>query len=386
MISPAERMSVVKPYVFAKMNKRKDELKAGGMDIIALDMGSPDLPPNEPIVDTLITAARNANKHGYGGFTGSAAFRKSFTQYYARRFAVDLHPEKEALPLLGSKEGIYHTAFAYLNPGDYALVPDPGYPTYTSGTEIAGATPYFMPLLKANNWLPDLKAIPADVLAKTKLMWLNYPNNPTGAVAPLSFFEQVVGFCKRHNILLCHDNPYCENGYDGYVAPSVLQIPGAKDIAIEFFSLSKSHNMAGMRVGAILGNADAIKMIGMLKTNVDSGPYIGIQDATVAALTGDQEWLYERQETYKTRRDLVVQGLRAAGCEVEVPQATIYVWARIPAEYKTAADWAEYLLEKKGVSLTPGTAFGAQGEGYVRISLGTATNRIKEAVERIATK
>jgi LL-diaminopimelate aminotransferase len=385
MIAPAQRMSVVKPYVFAKMNKRKDELKAGGMDIIALDMGSPDLPPNDAIVDTLVAAARNPNKHGYGGFTGTATFRKSFTQYYARRFGVELNPEKESLPLLGSKEGIYHTAFAYLNPGDYALIPDPGYPTYTAGTEIAGGTPYYMPLLKENNWLPDLAAIPADALAKTKLMWLNYPNNPTGATAPLSFFEQVVAFCKQHNILLCHDNPYCENGYDGYQAPSVLQIPGAKDTAIEFFSLSKSHNMAGMRVGVILGNPEAVRLIGMLKSNVDSGPYIGIQDATIAALTGDQEWLYERQETYKERRDLVVAGLRAAGCEVDVPQATIYVWAHIPPSFKTASEWAEYLLEKKGISITPGTAFGEHGEGYVRISLGTPTKRIKEAVERIAS-
>ena len=385
MIAPAQRMSVVKPYVFAKMNKRKDELKAGGMDIIALDMGSPDLPPNDAIVDTLVAAARNPNKHGYGGFTGTATFRKSFTQYYARRFGVELNPEKESLPLLGSKEGIYHTAFAYLNPGDYALIPDPGYPTYTAGTEIAGGIPYYMPLLKENNWLPDLAAIPADVLAKTKLMWLNYPNNPTGATAPLSFFEQVVSFCKQHNILLCHDNPYCENGYDGYQAPSVLQIPGAKDTAVEFFSLSKSHNMAGMRVGVILGNAEAVRLIGMLKSNVDSGPYIGIQDATITALTGDQEWLYERQETYKERRDLVVAGLRAAGCEVEVPQATIYVWAHIPPSFKTASEWAEYLLEKKGISITPGTAFGEHGEGYVRISLGTPTKRIKEAVERIAS-
>ena len=385
MIAPAQRMSVVKPYVFAKMNKRKDELKAGGMDIIALDMGSPDLPPNDAIVDTLVAAARNPNKHGYGGFTGTATFRKSFTQYYARRFGVELNPEKESLPLLGSKEGIYHTAFAYLNPGDYALIPDPGYPTYTAGTEIAGGIPYYMPLLKENNWLPDLAAIPADVLAKTKLMWLNYPNNPTGATAPLSFFEQVVSFCKQHNILLCHDNPYCENGYDGYQAPSVLQIPGAKDTAVEFFSLSKSHNMAGMRVGVILGNAEAVRLIGMLKSNVDSGPYIGIQDATISALTGDQEWLYERQETYKERRDLVVAGLRAAGCEVEVPQATIYVWAHIPPSFKTASEWAEYLLEKKGISITPGTAFGEHGEGYVRISLGTPTKRIKEAVERIAS-
>ncbi len=385
MITPAQRMSVVKPYVFAKMNKRKDELKAGGMDIIALDMGSPDLPPTDFIVDTLVTSARNPNKHGYGGFTGSAAFRKSFAQYYARRFNVKLDAEKEVLPLLGSKEGIYHTAFAYLNPGDYALVPDPGYPTYTAGTEIAGGTPYFMPLLKENNWLPDLNAIPANVLAKSKLMWLNYPNNPTTGTAPLSYFEQVVTFCKQHNILLCHDNPYCENGYDGYIAPSVLQVQGSKDIAVEFFSLSKSHNMAGMRVGVILGNSEAVRLIGMLKSNVDSGPFIGIQDATITALTGDQEWLYDRQETYKERRDLVVTGLRAVGCELDVPQATIYVWARIPSQYNTSAEWAEYLLEKKGISLTPGSAFGAHGEGYVRISLGTSTKRIKEAMDRIAS-
>ena len=384
MIAPAQRMSAIKPYVFAKLIKRKEEIRAGGVDVIALDIGSPDLPPSEAIVDKLVAAARHPNKHGYGGFTGTPAFRKSFADFYSRRFNIDLHPEKEVLPLLGSKEGIYHIAFAYLNPGDVALAPDPGYPTYTSGALIAGATPYFMPLTRERNWLPDFGAIPADVLAKAKLMWLNYPNNPTTGVAPLSFFEEAVAFCRRHNILLCHDNPYCDNGYDGYLAPSVLQVPGAKDVAVEFGSLSKSHNMAGMRVGVLMGNADVIKTVGTLKTNADSGPYMGVQDAAIAALTGDQEWRHEVQEAYQERRDLVVQGLRAMGCQVDVPQATIYVWAGIPSSFSTSADWAEHLLVNKGIVVTPGTAFGEHGEGYVRISLGAPTARIKEALDRMA--
>ncbi len=383
MIAPAQRMSAIKPYVFAGLIQRKEEVRAAGVDVIALDIGSPDLPPGDDIVNALVAAARHPNKHGYGGFTGTPAFRKAFADYYSRRFNIELHPEKEVLPLLGSKEGIYHMAFAYLNPGDVALVPDPGYPAYTGGALLAGATPYPMPLLRERGWLPDFDAIPPDVLAKARLMWLNYPNNPTTAVAPLSFLEAAVAFCRRHNILLCHDNPYCDNVYDGYLAPSVLQVAGAKDTAVEFASLSKSHNMAGMRVGVLMGNAEVVKTVGTLKTNADSGPYLGVQEAAIAALTGDQTWRHEAQEAYRERRDLVVQGLRAMGCQVDAPQATIYVWAGIPAGFNTSAEWAEHLLINKGIVVTPGTAFGEHGEGYVRISLGAPTGRIKQAMDRM---
>lgn len=383
MIALAQRMAVVKPYIFASLNRRKEELAAAGVDVIALDIGSPDLPPSPDIVDALVAAARHPGRHGYGGFTGTQAFRKSFAHYYARRFNVDLDPNKEVLPLLGSKEGIYHLAFAFLNPGDVALVPDPGYPTYTSGALIAGGVPYPLPLTRQRGWLPDLDAVPQDILARARLLWLNYPNNPTAATAPLAFFEQAVGWCRAHSILLCHDNPYCDNTYDGYLAPSVLQAPGAKDTAVEFFSLSKSHNMAGMRVGVLLGNPDVVKAVGTLKQNVDSGSYLGIQEATIAALTGDQEWRSEVQETYRQRRDLIVAALRALGCQVDVPQATIYVWAGIPSGFASSAEWAGYLLDHKGISVTPGTAFGAHGEGYVRISLGAPTARVQEALDRI---
>jgi LL-diaminopimelate aminotransferase len=384
MMKPAQRMQVVKPYIFASLTRRKEELKARGVDVIALDIGSPDLPPAPHVVEALAAAARDPRKHGYGGFTGTLPFRRSFAQFYAQRFGVELDPDREILPLLGSKEGIYHIAFAYLDPGDAALIPDPGYPTYARGALVAGGAPYFLPLIRERGWLPDLEAVPAGVVSKSKLLWLNYPNNPTTAVAPPAFFEQAVAFCARHGILLCHDNPYCENGYDGYQAPSVLQVPGAREVAVEFFSLSKSHNMAGMRVGALLGNADAVRAVRTLKENVDSGHYLGIQDATVAALTGDQAWRSEVQHTYRERRDLIVAGLRALGCRVDLPQATIYVWAGIPDGFASSVAWAGTLMDDKGISVTPGTAFGEHGEGYVRISLGAPTERIREALARMA--
>jgi LL-diaminopimelate aminotransferase len=383
MINTAQRMQIVKPYIFASLTRRKEELKARGVDVIALDIGSPDLPPAPHIVEALTAAARDSGKHGYGGFTGVPAFRRAFARFYAQRFGVELNPDSEILPLLGSKEGIYHIAFAYLNPGDAALIPDPGYPTYARGTLIAGGEPCFLPLARGNGWLPDLEAVPAGVLSKARLLWLNYPNNPTTAIAPLAFFEQAVAFCARHGILLCHDNPYCENGYDGYQAPSVLQVPGAREVAVEYFSLSKSHNMAGMRVGALVGNAEAVRAVRTLKENVDSGHYLGIQDATVAALTGDQSWRAEVQRAYRERRDLIVAGLRALGCAVDLPQATIYVWAGIPDGFASSVAWAEHLMEDRGISVTPGTAFGEHGEGYVRISLGAPTARVREALDRM---
>lgn len=388
MIAPARRMASVEPHLFARLNQRKAKLRAAGVDVIALDMGSPDLPPSKPIIEALVRSARNPNHHGYSDFTGTPAVRRAFAEFYARRFGVALDPDTEVLLLIGSKEGIYHLSFAYLNPGDVALIPDPGYPTYAAAAQLAGATPHFMPLRPSSQeggerWLPDLDAISRDALRKAKLLWLNYPNNPTASVAPLTFFEQALAFCKRHNILLVHDNPYNETGYDGYRAPSVLQVRGAKEIAVEFFSLSKSHNMAGMRVGALVGNAEVVKTVAALKSNVDTGSFVAIQDAAVEALTGDQAWLAERQAIYRQRRDVCIPALREAGCEVEMPRATIYVWARIPPHAQSSAAWAEALLEQAGVSVTPGTAFGQHGEGYFRISLTAPVERLREAMERI---
>jgi LL-diaminopimelate aminotransferase len=430
MIAPAYRMSSVKPHLFAGLNVRKAQLRAAGIDVISLDMGSPDLPPHASIIEALVNSARNPRHHGYGPFSGTPAVKRAFAEFYARRFGVQLNPDKEVLLLIGSKEGIYHLSFAYLDPGDVALIPDPGYPTYAAAAQLAGATPHFISLNAApgfnstngstygytdaeapsaslrtslagsltsprhpakastsdwtSDWLPELNTIPPRVLVKAKLLWLNYPNNPTTAIAPLSFFEQAVDFCRQHDVLLAHDNPYCENGYDGYRAPSVLQVKGAKDVAVEFFSLSKSHNMAGMRVGALVGNAEVVQTVAALKSNVDTGSFQAIQDAAVAALIGDQGWLRVREDEYRSRRDVCIAGLREAGCDAATPRATIYVWAKLPPRAQSSAAWAEEILTHTGVSITPGTAFGAGGEGYFRVSLTAPAARLDEAMSRIA--
>ncbi|MBI3361324.1 MAG: aminotransferase class I/II-fold pyridoxal phosphate-dependent enzyme, partial [Chloroflexi bacterium] len=309
----AARMLSLKPYFFAGLGARINELRAAGKDVIRLDMGSPDLPPAPFIVEAMKQSADQADHHGYQPFGGPAAFRQAVSDYYGKRFGVELDSAGEIVGLIGSKEGIFNVAQAYLNPGDVALVPDPGYPTYTAGALFAGAEIHYMPLLEKNNFLPDLAAIPADKLKRAKILWLNYPNNPTGAVATAEFFAEAVAFARRHDILLCHDAPYAEIGYDGYRPISLLQVPGAKDVAVEFNSLSKAYNMGGWRLGMAAGNAEAIKAIHTLKSNIDSATFLPIYDAGVAALTGDQSWLVERNAIYRERRDLVVEGLRAAG-------------------------------------------------------------------------
>jgi LL-diaminopimelate aminotransferase len=378
----AKRVANLPPYVFAGLEKRVNALRAQGMDVIRLDMGSPDLPPPQEVIDALYRSAQNPNHHGYAGFSGIPALRQAMAAYYERRFGVQLDPNTEVLALIGSKEGIVNLHLAFVDPGDVTLVPDPGYSPYTMGTYLAGGTVVTFPLLRERGWLPDLEAIPAEAIRRAKLIWLNYPNNPTGATADLEFFARAVAFARKHDLLLCHDAPYCDVGFDGYRAPSLLQIPGAKEVAIEFNSLSKSHNLAGWRVGMAVGNAQAVQALGQVKSNIDSGIFRSIQDAAVSALMGDQEWMEERNAIYQERRDIVLEGLRAKGINPETPRAGLYVWSPIPAGY-TSASFATYLLEKAGVSLTPGTAFGAQGEGYVRISLGTATPRVREAMERI---
>ncbi len=379
---PAQRMNALPPYVFARLGARVNELLNQGADVIRLDIGSPDLPPAPHIIEAMERAVCDPGKHGYPGFHGTPAFRQAVADYYQARFHVTLDPTREVVGLLGSKEGIANMALAWLDPGDLVLVPDPCYPTYTAGPRLVGAMIYPMPLLEENGFLPDLRAIPADVADRARLMWLNYPNNPTGAVASLGFLAEAVDFCRRHEILLCFDAPYCDVCFDGYAAPSILQIPGAKEVAIEFNSLSKSHNMAGWRVGMAVGNPIAVEALARVKTNIDSGIFLAIQDAAIAALTGDQSWLEERNAIYQERRDIIVQALNEIGLRATAPRASLYIWPQIPTGH-TSAEVAGRLLEEAHVSVTPGTAFGSHGEGYLRFSIGTPTDRVREAMERI---
>ncbi len=378
----ANRLESLPAYVFARLGERLKELASQGHDVIRLDIGSPDLPPPDAITEALYRSARKASNHGYGGYYGTPALRRAMASYYEQRFGVSLNPDKEVVPLIGSKEGIANVALAFVDPGDTVLVPDPGYPTYAMGTLLAGGTPFSFPLCAAKGFLPDLAAIPGSVAASAKILWLNYPNNPTGAIAPMEFLEEVVAFARRYNLLVCHDNPYCDVTFDGYQAPSLLQLPGAGDVALEFNSLSKTYNMAGWRVGMAVGNREAVAALATVKTNIDSGMFLAIQEASVLALTGDQGWLTERNEIYRQRRDMILEALPQLGMQAGTPRASLYIWARVPQGY-TAAGLAARVLDGAAVSITPGTAFGDQGEGYVRISMGMDTERIREALERM---
>lgn len=379
----ARRLASTPPYVFATLDEKIASLRARGVDVIRLDIGSPDGPPPEAVVEALSASARDPRKHGYAGYAGTPALRAEIVRYYRERFGVALDTASQVLPLIGSKEGIAHLAMAWLDPGDVALAPDPGYPTYAASIALAGAEVHLMPLRASHHWLPDLDAIPEAIARRARLMWLNYPNNPTGATAPLAYFERAVTFCRQHDILLCHDAPYADVGYDGYRAPSLLQVPGADDVAVEFNSLSKSHNMAGWRVGMAVGNATAIAALAQLKTNIDSGHFLAIQDASVAALQTPQSWIDQRNAIYQARRDALLPVLvDDLGLETATPSAGLYLWPRIPAGH-TSALFAEKILTETGVSLTPGSAFGACGEGYLRISLGQTTERFTMAVARL---
>jgi LL-diaminopimelate aminotransferase len=378
----AQRVAGLPPYVFAGLEKRIALMISEGRDVIRLDIGSPDQPPSPQIIEALYESAKDPSHHGYAGYFGTPQLRRAIADYYMRRFGVELDPKTEVLPLIGSKEGLFNLAWAYVDPGDVVLIPDPGYPTYTSGARLAGGEIYYIPLEEKRDWLPDLDAIPSDHCRQAKILWLNYPNNPTTATATLQFFERALAFARKNDILLVHDNPYADVCFDGFVAPSLLQVPGAKQFAVEFNSLSKSYNMGGWRVGMAVGNPEAIGALSRLKTNIDSGIFRATQDAAVEALTGDQEWLSERNEVYATRRDIVLKALPEAGMSASTPKSTIYVWAKIPAGY-ASADLANQLLEKAGVSVTPGPAFGQHGEGYIRISLGQKTERIKDAMQRL---
>ncbi len=378
----AERIAGLPPYVFAEVDKILAGLKARGVDVINLGIGSPDLPPPDWIIESLHKAALDPKKHSYAGYYGLPVLRQATAHYYRQRFGVDLDPQREIVILIGSKEGIFNTALAFIDAGDVALIPDPGYPTYSLGTRMAGGEPVAMPLRAERCFLPDLGAVPADALRRAKLLWLNYPNNPTGATADLGFLAEAVAFAKEHNLLVCYDNPYCDVTFDGYVAPSILQLPGAKDVVLEFNSLSKTYNMAGWRVGMAVGSAEAVEALARVKTNIDSGIFAPIQEAAAAALQADQSWLKERNAIYQARRDVVLEFLPAAGMRAGKPLSSLYVWAQVPAG-ETSAGFSQHILERTGVWLTPGTAFGSHGEGYVRIALTLPEARLREAGERL---
>jgi LL-diaminopimelate aminotransferase len=378
---PAERIADIKPYFFAQLNQKIATLKARNIDIIRLDMGSPDLPPADFIIEALVDSARKPGSHGYTPNGGTPVFRKAVADYYLKRFDVELDAKNEVIALIGSKEGLFNLSQSLVNPGDVALVSDPGYPVYTSGTQIAGGEIYPMALSAENNFLPDLDAIPADVARRAKIMWLNYPNNPTGAIAPLSFFERAVAFAHEYNILIAHDAPYTEVCFDGYVAPSILQVDGARDVAVEFNSLSKAYNMGGWRLGMAVGNEQVVQYINTLKSQMDTSTFEPILHAGATALSGDQSWLVGRNGIYQERRDIILDAIRKGGLTAHTPPASIYIWARIPDGEDSMA-YCDRLLQETGVSMTPGVVYGQHGEGFLRISLGLATDRIREGMQR----
>ncbi|MGN6255778.1 MAG: LL-diaminopimelate aminotransferase [Solirubrobacterales bacterium] len=380
--TPSKRLEAIPPYKFQELEQQIAEKRAAGIDVISLGIGDPDEPTYGHVVKAMQEAVENPAYHQYPSNRGRDEFRQAFARFYDRRFGVEIDPASEVIPAIGAKECIYNLCFAFLDPGDVALASDPGYPVYTGGPILAGAKAELLPLAPELGFAPDLSSVPADVAAKARLMFVNYPNNPTGAVVPDGFFEMVVSFAREHEILVVHDNAYSETTYDGYVAPSFLATPGAKEVGVEVFSLSKGYNMTGWRCAAILGNAEAIETYWRLKTNVDSGLFEAIQMAGVAALEGPSGPLERMNETYTRRRDLVVSALREIGVEVSPPKGTIYVWAPVP-ESHTSASFCELVLEEAAVVVSPGSMYGPSGEGFFRIALTTPDERIEEAVERM---
>lgn len=379
---PASRIANLPPYLFAEADRQIAAKRAAGFDVVSLGIGDPDIPTPRWILDEMHRAVEMPENHRYPDYYGLAELRRAIASWYLRRFGVELHPDTEVVPLIGSKEGVAHVPFAFIDPGDVALVSDPGYPVYAIGTLLAGGEPFLMPLTPANGFVPDLDAIPEDVLRRAKLMWICYPNNPTSAVAPEGFFERVVEFATRHNILVCHDNAYSEVSYDGYRPRSFLEVPGAKEIGVEFHSLSKSYNMTGWRIGMMVGNASAVSALGKVKTNIDSGIFQAVQYAGIAALTGDQSFMAERNIIYQRRRDLVIATLQEIGMEATPPRASLYIWAPVPRGYDSL-QFSLKVLDDIAVWITPGVGFGPSGEGYYRISLTTPDSRLEEAMTRL---
>ena len=379
----ASRIAKLPPYLFAEVDRRIAAKRKEGVDVISLGIGDPDLPTPQHVVDALSAAAAKPYTHQYPEYEGLPAFREAVATWYGNRFGVKLDPETQVVSLIGSKEGIAHFPVAVVDPGDVVLATDPGYPVYNTGTLFSDGETYYVPLRAENDFLPDLAAIPNDVIKRAKLLWICYPNNPTAAVAPRSFFEECVAFGKEHDLIIAHDAAYTEVCFDGYKPLSFLEVDGAMDVGIEFHSLSKTYNMTGWRIGMAVGNTDIIEALGRVKTNIDSGIFRAVQEAGVVALNETpQSWIDERNAIYQERRDLILDTLESMGLHAQRPQASLYVWSPTPAGI-SAIDFSVRLLDEAGIVITPGVGFGDAGEGYFRISLACPTDRLKEALERL---
>ena len=381
-VKMAKRIDQIPPYLFAEIDRKKEEMRKKGMDIIDLGIGDPDLPTPRPIIERLKIAAENPRNHRYPSYEGMVEFRTAVAQWYERRFGIKLDPRTEVLSLIGSKEGIAHIPLVFVNPEDIVLVPSPGYPVYRVSPLFAGGIPYFLPLRKENGFLPNLTDVPEKVAKKAKLLFINYPNNPTSAVAGRAFFEEVVAFAQRYQIIVCHDAAYSEIAFDGYRPLSFLEAVGAREVGVEFHSLSKTFNMTGWRIGFAVGHSEILSGLGRVKTNIDSGLFQAIQEAGTEALNHLDTPLPEIIDTYQRRRDVMVRGLEEVGLELDRPKATFYLWIRVPRGY-ASAQFATLLLERGGIVATPGNGFGEEGEGYFRMALTVDEKRLKEAVERL---
>lgn len=378
----ARRLDNAPPYLFVEIEENIKKALAKGVDVINLGIGDPDIPTPDFVVKKMTEAVKNPKYHVYPEYDGCIEFLEAVAKYYKKRFGVDLDPESEVVALLGSKEGIAHIFFALVNEGDFTLVPDPQYPVYELASALTGGVPYHMPLIKENGFFPDLGIIPKPVIKRTKILFVNYPNNPTGAVADLEQYQKIVDFGLEHDIVVCNDNAYSEFTYDGVVAPSILQAKGAMDIAVEFHSFSKSYNMTGWRLGFAVGNKEAISKLKKMKNNIDSGVFTAVQMAGIEALDKGDKFVESMGDVYTKRRDLAIAELRKLGFEFEIPKGAFYIWIKVPKGY-TSKSFTAMLLEKTGVVVAPGNGYGECGEGYIRISLTINENRLKEAFERI---
>lgn len=381
----AQRIRNLPPYLFARIEKLISKKRQAGVDVISLGIGDPDMPTPGHIIGELIKESKNPENHQYPSSVGMLSYRSAVAQWYKNRFGVELDPGTEVVSLLGSKEGIAHISWCYLDPGDIVLVPDPGYPVYSGGAILAGADPYYVPVYQEDGYLVNFDAIPPEVAKKAKMLFINYPNNPTGAVAGELFYLKAIDFARKYELLLCHDAAYSDVAYDGYRPPSLLQFPGAKEVGIEFHSVSKTYNMTGWRIGWAAGNAGAVEALGRLKSNIDSGVFQAIQYAAAAGLTGPQDIVEKQNAVYQERRDVLVDGLNSLGWSLEKTKATFYVWAPVPRGH-TSESFAELMLDQAGVVITPGTGYGRNGEGYFRAALTIKKERIKEALNRIGDK
>lgn len=382
MVKPASRIENIPPYLFARIDKKKAEARNRGLDLIDFGVGDPDIPTPAYIIQAMKDALDKPANHRYPSYEGMLEYRKAVANWYKKRFSVDLDPTDEVVALIGSKEGIAHMPWAYIDNDDVALIPSPGYPVYKVMTLVAGGYPYIMPLREENRFLPNYREIPETILEKAKIMFLNYPNNPTGAHGDDEFYEQTIEIARKYDILICHDAAYSEIAYDGYTPRSILEFDKDKKHSVEFHSLSKTYCMTGWRIGFVVGNREAVSNLGKLKTNIDSGVFQAIQHAAIAALEGDQHSVQELREVFQKRRDMVVDGLKTIGIHVKRPRATFYIWARVPKGF-TSADFCEKLIDEHGIVVTPGSGFGEEGEGYFRISITINEGRIAEALERL---